>query len=204
MRRTLIVITLLAVGAASARADRQEWQLSPVGVVGASGTVEGGRRTWAFAGGAGLRAAYGFVDFFELGVQAHFTTTQQLIFPGATVSGQPGNLVADQYVVELALDARLIGDVHISRFFSRFHPLVGVRGGALVRILSSQVLVDDQRFAILRPDTSASLLPAVAGYAGFEYRFARAWLAGLTGSFAYAGPSYYSAGASVELSWLTY
>jgi hypothetical protein len=171
---------------------------------GCVSAAEGGRRSWAFAGGAGLRAAYGLADYFELGVQAHFTTSRQLMFPNTIIAGQPGNLVGDQYAVEFAVDARLIGDVHISRAFARVHPLLGVRGGGLVRILTSQLLVDDQKLLILRPDNSVSILPSVTGYAGLEYRFARTWLAGLTGSFTYAGPSYYAAGASLELSWMTY
>ena len=90
-----------------------------VGAVFFVSPVEAGRRTWAFAGGAGLRAAYGFADFFQLGVLARFTTSQQLTFSSATVNGQPGNLIAAQYAVELALDARLIGDVHRFRGRSR-------------------------------------------------------------------------------------
>ena len=205
MTRTIIAIAFLLGTAAAGRAERQEWQLSPIGVVGASSTAGGGsQRTWAFAGGAGLRAAYGTTDFFELGLQLHFTTSQQLTFQNATVAGQLGNLVADQYAVEFALDTRLIGEVHLSHVFSRVHPLLGARGGGLVRVLASQFLVDDQNQLLLRPRTTVSILPAVTGYAGVEYRFARAWLAGLLGSFTYAGPTYYSAGASLEISWMTY
>jgi hypothetical protein len=192
------------MGSAEAGADRQEWHLSPSGAVGASSSANGGARTWAFAGGAGLRAAYGIADFFELGLQAQFMTSRQLVYSNATVAGQPGNLVGNQYTVELGLDARLIGDVHVSRAFARVHPFIGARGGALVRILTSQLLVDDQNLLVLRPDNDVSILPSITGYAGVEYRFARTWLAGLVGSFTYAGPSYYAAGASLELSWMTY
>jgi hypothetical protein len=201
----LLAFVGLAAWSVRAFADRQEWQLSAIGMVGASSTsVEAGRRSWAFAGGAGLRAAYGVADFFQLGLQARFTTSQQLTFSNAIVNGQPGNLAADQYAAELALDARLIGDVHLSRAFARVHPFIGARGGGLVRILSSQILVDDQKQLILRPNTAVSALPSITSYAGVEYRFARTWLAGLVGNFTYAGPSYYEAGASVELSFMTY
>ena len=201
---TLVAFAVLVGRPARSFADRQEWQLSPVGIVGASSSAQGGQRSWAFAGGAGLRAAYGITDFFELGVQAHFTTSQQLVVPNAVINGQPGNLVGDEYAVELAIDLRLIGDVHVSRAFARVHPLLGARAGGLVRIFTSQVLVDDQNLLILRPDNSVSILPSVTGYGGLEYRFARTWLAGLVGSFTYAGPSYYAAGASLEISWMTY
>lgn len=197
-------LALLGGLAGRACADRQEWHLSPVGIIGASAPSEGGRRSWGFAGGAGVRAAYGITDFFELGVHAGFTTSRQLVFSNAMINGQPGNLVGDQYAVELAVDARLIGDVHLSSAFSRVHPLLGVRGGGLVNILTSQLLVDEQNLLITRPNNTASILPSISAYAGLEYRFARTWLAGLTGSFTYAGPSYYAAGASLELSWMTY
>jgi hypothetical protein len=198
-----LVASVCAI-AAHARADRQEWHLSPIGIIGASAPVEGGRRSWGFAGGAGFRAAYGIKDFFELGVHAGFSTTQQLTFKDAMIQGQPGNLVANQYAIEFALDARLIGDVHLSSALARFHPLIGIRGGGLVRILTSQLLVDDQKLLIMRPDNAASILPCLTGYVGAEYRFARTWLAGVTGSFTYAGTSYYAAAASLQISWMTY
>lgn len=200
----LATLCVLNTEPAAALADRQEWHLTPMGILGASAPSEGGRRSWAFAGGAGARVAYGIADFFEMGGHVGFTTSQQITFPNAVVAGQPGNLVGNQYAVELALDARLIGDVHLSSAFARIHPLLGVRAGGLARILTSQVLVDDHNALIMRPDNRVSIVPSVTGYAGLEYRFARTWLAGLTGSFTYAGPSYFAAGASVELSFMTY
>jgi hypothetical protein len=78
----------------------------------------------------------------------------------------------------LGLDLRFIGDVAVSRAFARVHPFVGARGGGLVRILSKQLLLDDQRLLILRPPDEIALLPTVTGYLGGEYRIRRpGWLA---------------------------
>ena len=71
-------------------------------------------------------------------------------------------------------------------------------------MLTSQTLLDDQQRLVLRVDAATALLPTVTGYAGLEYRFARSWLLGLLGTFTYAGPRYYAAGVSLELSWMTY
>jgi hypothetical protein len=199
------IATLFFGGLGSAAlADRQEWHLSPVGIVGAASVEEGGRAVWSFSGGAGVRAAYGLADFFELGAQAHFTTSPSIVFPQVRIAGQPGDLNSELYTVELALDARLIGDVTISRLFTRVHPLVGARAGGLVRIFTSQMLLDGERQLVLRLDNTTSILPTITGYAGVEYRFARSWLLGLLGTFTYAGPGYYAAAAGVELSWMTY
>ncbi|MGZ5152775.1 MAG: hypothetical protein ACXWC5_22365, partial [Burkholderiales bacterium] len=106
--------------------------------------------------------------------------------------------------VNLGLDLRFIADVSVSRAFVRFHPFVGVRGGGLLRILSKQLLLDDQRYLILRPGDDVSLLPTVTGYVGGEYRIRRSWLVGLVGSFTYGTSSYYEATGSLELSWIGY
>ena len=200
-----MLLTALLLGLPrAATADRQEWHLSPVGILGASFVEQAGRTQSSFAGGAGLRAAYGPANMFELGLQAHFTASPTLFFSAVTIGGQPGTLATDVYTVELAFDARLVLGVSASRAFSRLHPLFGVRAGGLVRIFTSRLLLDESGQLIFRMGDDASVLPALTGYAGAEYRFARSWLVGLVGAFTYAGPGYYAASATVELSWMTY
>ena len=57
--RSVLFVLLVAccLAPAIANADRQEWQLSPVGVVGASSVRNAGRSVWSLAGGAAVRAA---------------------------------------------------------------------------------------------------------------------------------------------------
>ena len=202
--RFRLVLVLALLGAPhAARADRQEWQLSPAGVVGAASVQASGRSVWSLAGGARVRAAYGITDWFQLGVHGQFTTTQGISFPGVVMAGQPGTLVGDLWTVELALDLRLVGDIALTRAFARFHPFVGVRGGGLLRILKSQSLVDDHNLLLFHADDSLSFIPTVTGYLGAEYRIRKSWVAGVVGSFTY-GPNYYAATGSIEISWMTY
>jgi hypothetical protein len=205
--RTGLLAAALALGglsAHSAHADRQEWHLSPVGILGAAHARDQGRSAWALAGGAGLRAAYGITNWFELGLAADFALAQNLRFADVTMAGQPGNLYVNLYTVGFGLDARLIGELMLSRHFARIHPFIGIRGGGLLRILTAQELLDDQRELILRPSDTTTLTPAVVAYAGAEFRFSRAWLVGLAGNFTYASANYYSAGGALELSFMTY
>jgi hypothetical protein len=185
-------------------ADRQEWHLSPVGLLGAAAVTEGRQSVWTFSGGAAVRAAYGLADVFELGLQAGFTACPSLFFPHLEEGAQPGSLLSDLYTVDLTLDARLVLGVSVARAFARVHPFIGARAGGMLRILTSQALIDDQHLLVLRPGDTVDVLPTVTGYLGTEYRFARAWALGLIGAFTYGGDGYYSALGGLEITYLTY
>jgi hypothetical protein len=162
------------------------------------------RNIWSVAAEGGVRVAYGVLDMLQLGLVTQFAVSPSVTFPMVNSGGQPGNLTADLYAIEFALDARFIFDVSISRAFSRFHPLFGVRSGGLVRILTSQALVDDHQLLIMRVGNDTTVLPAITTYVGAEYRFARSWLVGLVFNFTYASNRYYAIGSNLELSWASY
>jgi hypothetical protein len=127
-----------------------------------------------------------------------------LSFAGVTMANQPGTLAATLYSVDLAVDLRLIGDVALARAFARFRPFVGGRVGGLVRILTGRELLDEHGLLLLRAADDVTVMPAFAACAGFDGRFARAWTAGLIGTFTYSPSTYYAAFASLEVSWFTY
>lgn len=155
--------------------------------------------------GAGARVAAGVVNFLEIGAQSQFLTVPTLTVNNVSIGKQSGSLLSTYYSVDAALDIRLLGDVHLTRAFARFHPFIGGRFGLLVRILVQSELLDAaQQRLVMRLDDDVRLLPLVAGYVGGELRFARSWVLGLVGEFRYSDFGNYSAIAGLEISWLTY
>jgi hypothetical protein len=203
MPRALLLASSLFLAATPARADRREWLLSPSGSLGALNATEFGRDSWGLAMGGGVRVAYGLLNYLELGVACQFLTSPALSFASVTMENQPGTLAASLYSVDLALDLRLVGDVALTRAFSRFRPFIGGRVGGLVRILTGRELLDEQGLLLLRAADDVAVLPVLTAYAGFDVRFARAWSAGLVAAFTYSTQGY-SATGSLEVSWLTY
>jgi hypothetical protein len=216
LARKLLCMVTLALGAGAiapraAAADREEWRyaLSAAGAVmsleqaggSASPTTIGGRFRWG----------YGLSDLVELTlVDVGFATASGASYHGAMSTDrhgmrQTGDLVGHLYVIDLSVGARLIANGTLSSSLARVHPLVGARGGVLVRVLGSPQLLDECRDNLV-PGLSVdpALVPFVAGAAGVEYRFGPAVVLGLVADVAYGGSSYTAGTLNVELSWLRY
>src|SRR5690242_12688317 len=82
--------------------------------------------------------------------------TSALKFSGAMVQGQPGNLYADFYGVDVGADVRVIGGRWLGAAFSFTHPFLAVRSGVAVRSLSPELLDQNSHQILpLHDDTSA-------------------------------------------------
>jgi hypothetical protein len=199
---------LLALGmfaAAEASADEREWRFSLAG----SGTIlsleEAGGSGSPWAAGGRFRVGYGLSDLFELGGAGGYVTTgRRIAMPGANIAGQSGTYGAEVSAIETSVDLRLIVGNRISTMFARLHPLVGLRTGALIRMLDASLLVDGDQNVILRPKDDTSVLPFMAGSLGLEYRFGPTWVIGVMGDYLYAGSSYQGVGFLAEIGFVRY
>jgi hypothetical protein len=200
-----------AIAPRAAAADREEKRFA-VSAVGSAMTLEeAGGSASPTAIGARFRWGYGISDLFELTlVDAGFATASGATYHGATFIDshrmqQTGDLVGALYVMDVSVGGRLVANGTLSSTFARVHPLVGLRGGLLVRVLGSPQLLDANRGNLV-PGLSVdpALVPFVAGAAGVEYRFGPALVLGLVAEVAYGGSSYTAGTLNVELSWLRY
>src|SRR5262249_48750671 len=116
-----------------------------------------------------LRGAYGFSDHLELGADVGFSTSPAVHFSNAMVSGLRGDLYGDLYAFEVAPCARLVGPTLMHAGATvLLRPLVDLRGGLLMRSLTSQLALDAQQRLIDRPSTDTSALAFLGATAGFE------------------------------------
>ena len=206
----LLVAGIGALAPRGAAADREEKRYTLSGVGSALSLEEAGGSASPMALGGRFRWGYGLSDVLELTlVDVGFATTSGAKYHGSTFmdpsgQAQTGDLFGDLYLFDVSVGARLIVNGTVSSTLARVHPLIGARAGALVRVLGSTQLLDDQHQRLFRPSMDPSLIPFVAGAAGVEYRFGPSLVVGIVADLAYGGGSYTAGTLGLELSWLAY
>ena len=201
----IILLTVPPWGTGIAAADKDEWRYSLAATGSIASLDQADASASSLAGGGRLRIAFGLTNTIEVAGVLGFSKAGDVEWQNAFRNPQRANLFANVYASEGAIEARLVGGAELSRAFASTHPLVGLRGGLLVRVVADSIFLDGmQRELPPRPDADTSLLPFVAAELGVEHRFNHWFVVGLVGDFTYAGSSYQAAGLSLELGWLRY
>ena len=147
---------------------------------------------------------YGASNVLELRIAAGAAFAQALAFDGAILGAQQGNLFGDLLTIEASAGVRVNGGVWLTPVFARTRPFVELRGGALLRRLSGQLLLNPGNMLISAPDTTTSVVPLLAGAAGVEHRLGRSLLVALAFDVAVSTDGYRHVGLSLEFSWSWY
>jgi hypothetical protein len=191
-----------------AHADADEWRLS-VGVGGGMMNLhDSDANGSSVVPGAKMRLGYGLSDAFEVGIGLAVAHGADAEFQNATVHNpasttQMGTLSSEVLALELGAELRWVADNTVALAFARTHPLVGLRGGFLVRQFNAAYL-EGAGGTVTQLDDRSNTLPFVGGTVGVEHRLSHAVAFGLVSDFTYAGSAYRAIVVSLEASWLHY
>jgi len=207
MRRHLpapeIFLVLVPLLPAAVRADREEWRLSVGGSATSASMEDSAGHSTAFLAGGVASLSFGLTNAIELGVAAAVHYAPAVPFAGAVVDGDEGTLVTSLLTNVVALEARWLGGVELSRVLWRTHPIVGVRLGVLGIWSSGRVVLDQERRLVDRYDDTFTVTPVLGAEVGVQHRLGTRFVLGGVATVE-AGPGYRALGVRLEASWHFY
>ena len=197
------VFILLAFLPAVVRADRGEWRIG-VAASGISARFEdSGSEAAALVPGGLVRVTFGLTNALDLGARldVHYAPTVEL--RDANVAGDKGRLFASVLTPTVALEARFVAGVDVSRLFWRTHPVLAARLGILGIRYAGRILLDDMNRLVEGYAATIDVTPLVGLDVGVEHRFGRRLIGGVA-TTAELARGYRAIGLHLELSWLWY
>ena len=187
---------------ASAGSEESERRLTASGASASIAMDAYGTTGSAWTGGAGLAFAYGVRRWLDLSLSASYLTRRDITLEDPAIDGVNGldlELFANLHLVESALAARFFW---VSPRFTRLHPLVELRSGVTVRMLTSTQVFGGGLIA--EPASEITWIPFAGASIGLVYRWTDHVQVGAlaTGNLGTAGHRAF--GAGLELSWQSY
>jgi hypothetical protein len=204
--RAVLVLFFLLLAHPSPRADGNELRLGVSASTGVLTVVAFSTTDSVAAFGGAATVSWGVFDALEIGGRIGYLTRTDASLKGAKIGhigGDGFRLFADIHDIELTGSANIVFGRWLSPALVRWHPYIGARAGAAVRVIASPQLYNPDDRGTGTQSSETALFPTVGFDLGTAYRLSDHFQIGFGLHGSYSGGDRSFVGTSFEIAWMT-